>query len=320
MKLSLMKENSRHYYKEVRLRQMRALVEISRGRSFAEAARKLGLSGPAVWQQVRALEREFDARLVSTSGREAVLTEDGELLLQLASPLLESFDGIRALFAERRGTLQRRLTLATTTALLTHELPHLVAKYRQKHPNVELSLLDRPSLESRALFERGQADIAIIGAEGNELASVRGSARKLTEFAFHLMVPDGHPLLSRRKLSLPDIAPYALILAGQGSAIHHRVPGVFARHGVSDPKIALTSTSLALTVSYVQMGFGIAIVPVLSSVAGRWKPSQNGHIHLRDVSSLFGHEQIVMLHRTDDQELVHVKAFREMVVKGMSET
>ena len=68
------------------------------------------------------------------------------------------------------------------------------------------------------------------------------------------------------------------------------------------------------------MGFGIAIVPVLSSVAGRWKPTQNGHIHLRDVSSLFGHEQIVMLHRTDDHELVHVKAFREMVVKGMSET
>jgi DNA-binding transcriptional LysR family regulator len=315
-----MSKTDRHYYKELRLRQMRALVEIARSRSFAEAARKLALSGPAVWQQLRALEREFGARLVSIQERKAVLTDDGALLLELASPLLESFDGIRSVFAERRGTLQRRLTLATTTALLTYELPRIIAKYRQKHPNVELSLLDRPSLESRALFERGQADIAIIGAEGNEPASVRGSAKKLTEFAFHLIAPEGHPLLSRRKLSLSEIAEYSLILAGQGSAIHHRVSRVFAKHGVSDPKIALTSTSLALTVSYVQMGFGIAVVPVLSSVARHWKPTQNGHIHLRDASSLFGHEQIVMLHRSDDHELVHVKAFREMAEKGVSST
>lgn len=315
-----MSKAGRIYYKELRLRQMRALVEIARSRSFAAAARKLALSGPAVWQQLRALEREFGARLVAIQERKAVLTDDGALLLELASPLLESFDGIRSVFAERRGTLQRRLTLATTTALLTYELPRIIAKYRQKHPNVELYLVDRPSLESRALFERGQADIAIIGAEGNEPATVRGSARKLTEFAFHLLAPEGHPLLSRRKLSLSDIAAYALILAGQGSAIYHRVSRVFAEHGVSDPKIALTSTSLALTASYVQMGFGIAVVPLLSSVARHWKPAQNGHIHLRDVSSLFGHEQIVMLHCSEDHELAHVKAFREMVAKSVSPT
>jgi len=312
-----MKENSRHYYKEVRLRQMRALVEISRGRSFAEAARKLGLSGPAVWQQVRALEREFEVRLVSTSGREAVLTEDGELLLQLASPLLESFDGIRALFAERRGTLQRRLTLATTTALLTHELPHLIAKYRQKHPNVELTLLDRPSLESLDLFKRGQADIAIVGAENADSRHSGSQAVELTRFCFHLLCPSNHPLLSRRRLTHADVSTHRLILPGQGSAVSGRVPRVLAEHGFSEARVALTSTNLALTISYVQMGLGIAVVPLPSTAARHWKPSLHGAVHLRDVSALFGHESILLHHHQADHELAHIRAFREMVMKAL---
>ena len=62
-----------------------------------------------MWQQVRALEREFEADLVTVQASEVLLTEDGELLSRLASPLIDSFDGIRSLFAERRGQLQRRL-------------------------------------------------------------------------------------------------------------------------------------------------------------------------------------------------------------------
>lgn len=312
-----MSKTTRHYYKEVRLRQMRALMEIARHGSFAKAARELGLSSPAVWQQVRALEREFDADLVAAKGGEATLTEDGELLARLTGPLVESFDSIRSMFAERRGKLHRRLTLATTTALLTHELPAAITRYRQAHPNVELTLIDRPSLEARAVFEHGGADLAIIGATGAENAPPQCHVETLVRYHFHLLAPEGHLLLKRKRLTLDDFARHPLILAGKGSAVSRQVTAVFTQNDVREPKTALTSTNLALTISYVQMGFGIAVVPLGPTMAAQWRPARHGRVEIRDVSKLFGHEHIVMLHRTGGHELQHVKHFRDTVMKAM---
>ena len=307
---------TRHYYKEVRLRQIRALIEIARHGSFAQTARELGLSSPAVWQQVRALERELEADLVTSRGGEATLTEDGELLVRLTAPLVESFDSIRSLFSERRGKLHRRLTLATTTSLLTHELPSAIARYRQAQPNVELILIDRPSLEARAIFERGGADIAIIGSTGTEGAPSQCRVETVTSYDFHLLCSENHPLLTRKRLTLDEIARSPLILSGKGSSIGHHVPEVFASHDVREPKVSLVSTNLALTISYVQMGFGVAVTPLGPKMAADWQPAQHGRVMIRNVSRLFGREQIIMLHRSGGHELSHVREFREAVMAG----
>ena len=54
-----MGKNQVHRYKELRLGQLRAFCECVRYHSFTAAARALGLSHASIWQQIRALEREF---------------------------------------------------------------------------------------------------------------------------------------------------------------------------------------------------------------------------------------------------------------------
>jgi len=313
-----MRKTTRHYYKELRLRQMRALVELARQGSFAKAARELGLSSPAVWQQVRALEREFGADLVKSRGGQACLTEDGDLLARLTAPLVESFDTIRSLFAERRGKLHRRLTLATTAALLAHELPAAIGDYRIVHPNVELTIIDRPSLEARAIFERGGADIAIVGSTGAEGVPPQCQVKMLTSYNFHMLCPQGHPLLARKRLTLDHIGRYPLILTGKGAAVSRQVQDVFAGSDAREPKVSLSSTNLALTISYVQMGYGIAIVPLGPKIVTPWQLGGHGRVMIRDVSHIFGQEHIIMLHRSGGHELRHVGEFRETVMKALS--
>ena len=79
----------RRYFKEVRFRQIRALVELSRQGSFTSAATSLGLAVPSVWQQVRALEDEYGVQIVSSHGPQLSLTEDGQNLVEMATPLVE---------------------------------------------------------------------------------------------------------------------------------------------------------------------------------------------------------------------------------------
>ena len=96
-----------------------------------------------------------------------------------------------------------------------------------------------------------------------------------------------------------------------------QVQKVFARNDTREPRVALTSTNLGLTISYVRMGFGIAVVPVPPRILAKWRASEHGGVQTRDVSRLFGHEEILLLHRTAGHGLAHVRQFRVAVMKAM---
>ena len=84
----------RRYFKQLRIAQFRAMLELSRGKGFAAAATVLDLATPSVWQQVRALEDEFDVQLVEVNGQQVTLTDHGRLMVELATPVVDGFDGI----------------------------------------------------------------------------------------------------------------------------------------------------------------------------------------------------------------------------------
>ncbi len=312
-----MAEEKRLYYKEVRLRQVRALMQIARQGSFAAAARELGLSAPSVWQQIRSLEREFGASLAQARDGEVMLTADGELLVRLASPLVEGFDSLRSLFAERRGDLSRSLTLATTTSLLTYELAATIARYRKSHPEVELRLIDRPSLEALKIFGQSRADVAIIGhAEGNVLPA-RCQVDDLAPHVFHLVCLPGHPLLTKRRLTLEDIARHPLILPGEGAAVRERLLKILAQLRPLEANVAVSSSNLGLATSYVEMGYGVGVLALGPRMIKHWGAYSGGRLAVREVSKIFGRERVIMLHRTDSHEPQHVTQFRETVMKAM---
>src|SRR5438128_12492985 len=93
--------------KELRLTQLRAFSATAAHKSFSAAARALGLAQPTVWEQVRALERDFGATLLLRRGRELVLTDEGRILLDLAGPIVAGVDSLQGLFAEKRGEVSR---------------------------------------------------------------------------------------------------------------------------------------------------------------------------------------------------------------------
>ena len=112
----------RRYFKEVRFRQLRALMEVAETGSFTDAAERLGLSIPSVWQQIRALEDEFELELVVQSGKGVRLTAEAEEMVRMVAPLVEGFDQIRERFGNRSGQREKRVVIATTPSLLSNEL------------------------------------------------------------------------------------------------------------------------------------------------------------------------------------------------------
>jgi molybdate transport repressor ModE-like protein len=289
---------------------------LSRKGSFTAVAEDFGISVPSVWQQIRALEDAFDTSLVRQVGKTTKLTEHGEQLVQLAQPLVDGFEQIHELFADRIEKLPRRLTVATTASLLLHELQRPLAVVRERHPDIELTFIDRPSAIALKHLENGDADIAIIGRLANEPAPEPLEVTPLTSYPFMLVCPEGHPLAKARSVRPADIIRHPLVLPGEGSNSRRHVQQVFDAAGVwRKARIALTASSFDILAGYVRTGFGIAVTsvsPIILRQAAAGHPGYQG-ILFRDLSRSIGTERVILAHRRSGIELPHHRSFREIV-------
>src|SRR5437867_9868819 len=76
-------------YKQNRLQQLKGFCAVVETRSVSRAAERLNVTQPTVSLQVQSLERDFRTTLLERHGPKIALTSEGELLYELARPLLD---------------------------------------------------------------------------------------------------------------------------------------------------------------------------------------------------------------------------------------
>ena len=116
------------------------LVRVVETGSFSAVARERELSQAAVARQVSQLEEHFGVRLFHRTTRKLSLTDDGEMLLGLARPVLDGVDGLEAALGRQRGSPIGLVRVGVTVAasrLLAQRLPILLAD----HPGLKVELV-----------------------------------------------------------------------------------------------------------------------------------------------------------------------------------
>jgi len=129
-----------------RLSRVDVFLEVVRHESFSAAARQLGVQGPALSKQVRALEEDLGVRLLNRTTRQVSLTEEGAIYAERArlalGDLKEAEQQIRDLRDHPSGTLR-------VSAPMTFGARYgagLIADFAARYPDVrmEVDFEDRP--------------------------------------------------------------------------------------------------------------------------------------------------------------------------------
>lgn len=123
---------------------LEVLVRVVETGSFSAVARERGLTQAAIARQVSQLEKHFGVRLFHRTTRKLSLTDDGQMLLGLARPVLEGVEGIEAALGRQSASpvgLVRVGITVTGARFLAQRLPALLIS----HPGlkVELVVADR---------------------------------------------------------------------------------------------------------------------------------------------------------------------------------
>lgn len=134
----------------------------ARCQGFTAAAVELGLTQPAVSQQMQRLERELGNRLFERVHRGILLTAAGQALL---APVQQALDLVRDAIAIAGSQPNRlRLSIATDFAFATYWLMPRLARFYALHPSVDVSLVT----SNRALSALApDMDLAIVFGDGH---------------------------------------------------------------------------------------------------------------------------------------------------------
>jgi len=122
------------------LNTLNAYLEVARRRSFAGAARELGVSTSALSQSVRQLEARLGVTLLTRTSRSVALTDAGQRLLEHAGPAVEqALESLKTVSA-RPGEVTGRVRLSVPTAAVMLVLARLLPRFNERYPKIEVEV------------------------------------------------------------------------------------------------------------------------------------------------------------------------------------
>lgn len=240
-------------------RQLAAYCAVVERRSFSQAAAALGVTQPAVSQQVRALEKRLGRQLLDRSGRRVVPTEAGNRLYRGAQRLLQLEEQLVAGVAgPAEGPLGGTLEIGASTGPAAIVLPLLLCEFERENPGVKVEL---------SVFET-QTVVSLVAERELELGIV-GAARRRRSVDFEpffsdeviLACPPGHPFAGRT-VSLEQLAEAPLILMQEGAGVRQMVEDELRRkgHKLRDLRTRLVLGLQESVRSAVQAGYGATFI------------------------------------------------------------
>ncbi len=208
---------------------------------------------------MRKLEDELGTPLFHRGRRETVLTAAGETLRVHAEDLLDRARAARAAVQDLIGLRGGRLTIGAIPSVSACLLPSAIAEFRQRHPLIELALLEGTSEAVAQWVESGRVEFGVVQLP----TSGRSFAQEVlfTE-PFVLLAAKSHPTAQQRTISLRKLADEPFILY-KGRARDTALAA--CRAAGFEPRIACESSELETIRSLVAARLGVAILPQLAT-------------------------------------------------------
>jgi DNA-binding transcriptional LysR family regulator len=128
-----------------RIEAMQTFVMVADLQGFAPAARKLGLSPPAVTRLIAALEERLGARLLQRTTRKVALTDAGARYLERARRILADIEEAELAAESERTRPAGRLVVSAPVGFGRLHVSPVMSAYLERYPEVsgELRLEDR---------------------------------------------------------------------------------------------------------------------------------------------------------------------------------
>ncbi len=261
------------------------LLALSREQHFGHAAEACGVTQQTLSAGVKQLENRFGVQLVLRGSRFQGFTPEGERVLAWARRIVAD---TRAMHEEVTG-LRRGLTGHLRIAAIPTALPmvaRLTTPYRERHPDVRMTIESTTSADIFSLIENLEADAGLTYLDNEPLGRV--VSVPLYQERYRFVTAAGGPFDGRRSLTWAEAGQVPLCLLTPNMQ-NRRIIDQQIRAAGGEPAATLESNSMIVLMSHVRTLRWASIMPaVLVNVLGAIEGLQAIPITAPDVVHTIG--------------------------------
>jgi DNA-binding transcriptional LysR family regulator len=243
-----------------RITHLKNYLQVTRLGSFSAAAKAMGLSQPAISQQITALERQLGTVLLLRNSQGVLsLTAAGEVFRDYAEAALEAYEAMEKQIVHLREAIEGDLEVAASAIPGTYLLPAFLMALQRRYPGIDVHLTVANSRDVGEKLRGGQCDI---GFMGSPMATQNHRLEPWIKDEIVLAVYSDHPFASRPSVGLEELQGQPLIIREEGSGTRATVEQLLREHGqrLAELNVALVLGGTHGVAHAIRSGLGIGFV------------------------------------------------------------
>jgi aminoethylphosphonate catabolism LysR family transcriptional regulator len=203
--------------------QLRAFHHVAVCESFSKAAQMLHLTQPAISDQVRKLEYEYDVRLFDRSKKQIILTQHGHKLVELTHRMFEVEQQVLEYLTAEQSLRSGRLNIIADS---THHILHILDSFREKYPKIQVSIKAGNTASVIESLHSYTSDIGVLGVvpENREFDIAKLSSTPIVAFA-----PASNEISKLKSIKFGELVKLPLVLREPGSKTRAKLEELAAK-------------------------------------------------------------------------------------------
>jgi len=221
------------------IKQLEIFVTIAATGSFSKGAEAACVTQSTASQHIATLEESCGVRLLDRTGRGAVTTEAGKIMLTHARQVIKSLKDTEQAILRFRQADGVELSVGGSTIPGTYLLPKAIAALRASDPGIRVKVEIGDSSDILARLIDENIEIAIVGAAADDK---RFTTEALGCDEIILVVRKGHPWCGRKSVQLEELLREPIVMREKGSGTSDAVSAALIQQGIAPGDLSACAT------------------------------------------------------------------------------
>lgn len=208
---------------------LKVFYSVAKHLSFTQASKELYISQPAITKHIRELESLYGVRLFDRLGNNISLTDAGKLMLEHCEQILAAYRRLEYDMNLLKNEWTGDLRLGASTTISQYVLPPILARFTEKYPKVNVTLMDTNSRNIEQALQNHDIDLGLV--EG----VFRLPSLKYEPFLHDELVPVvgiQSKLAQKDEIGLNELQQLPLVLRERGSGTLDAIEMAFDEVGL----------------------------------------------------------------------------------------
>lgn len=241
------------------LGQFDLFCQVARVKSFSKAAKLLHISQPAISAQIHSMEEFYGIKLFERTPHGVTLTPAGGILFDASKKILEMHEDLERTLAGLSDEKNKKLVIGATPAVGSHALACGIWAFKDKYPDLQISLeIGNPQEITTRLFDKS-IDLAILECP---IQSQKGlTLKEVFTDQLVAIVPNNDDWSGKSSVTVEELLNNRLILREEGSELQlildYALQPLKMKFSDLKPQTSITDSNAIK--SAVERGHGVSI-------------------------------------------------------------